>query len=230
MTAAILSHFAAHAPDSRLLHAPDGAARARRAADLPVPPGPAAGARATTWRCPTRPPRALELEPQRLHPVGMLERRYCQAGWVDSDALPPEGYAWRGAALAVRRLDEELLGLAGTRRQIAEWARTHRFCGACGSRMALVGGERCFKCAGCGHMAYPRISPAMMVLIRKGDAVLLALHSQSAGRRFSALAGFLEAGRVGRGSGAPRSVRGSRPARCTTCATSAASRGRSRIR
>jgi NAD+ diphosphatase len=28
-------------------------------------------------------------------------------------------------------------------------------------------------------MAYPRISPAMMVLIRKGDSVLLALHTQS---------------------------------------------------
>jgi NAD+ diphosphatase len=43
-------------------------------------------------------------------------------------------------------------------------------------------------------MAYPRISPAMMVLIRKGDSVLLALHTQSAVKRFVPLAGFLEAG------------------------------------
>jgi NAD+ diphosphatase len=43
-------------------------------------------------------------------------------------------------------------------------------------------------------MAYPRISPAMMVLIRKGDSVLLALHTQSPAKRFVPLAGFLEAG------------------------------------
>lgn len=49
-------------------------------------------------------------------------------------------------------------------------------------------------CDACGHLAYPRISPAMMVLIRKGDQVLLAFHTQSPSKRFSPLAGFLEAG------------------------------------
>jgi NAD+ diphosphatase len=58
----------------------------------------------------------------------------------------------------------------------------------------LAAGERCFKCVECGHMAYPRISPAMMVLIRKGDAVLLAMHVASPAKRFTPLAGFLEAG------------------------------------
>jgi NAD+ diphosphatase len=43
-------------------------------------------------------------------------------------------------------------------------------------------------------LAYPRISPAIMVFIRKGDSVLLALHSASPAKRFTALAGFLEAG------------------------------------
>jgi NAD+ diphosphatase len=43
-------------------------------------------------------------------------------------------------------------------------------------------------------MAYPRISPAMMVLIRNGDSVLLALHAQYTVRRFVPLAGFVEAG------------------------------------
>jgi NAD+ diphosphatase len=87
-----------------------------------------------------------------------------------------------------------LLGVAARAVQVAEWARTHRFCGACGSGTARLDHERCFKCTNCGHMAYPRISPAMMVLIRKGDSVLLALHTQSAVKRFVPLAGFLEAG------------------------------------
>jgi NAD+ diphosphatase len=135
------------------------------------------------------------LDPARLQPVGLLGERYCQAGWVDSDALPAPGYAWRGLrSLLFGGLDEELMGLAGRAAQIAEWARTHRFCGACGSPTVLAAGERCYKCAGCGHMAYPRISPAMMVLIRKGDAVLLAMHVASPSKRFTPLAGFLEAG------------------------------------
>ncbi|MDB5937217.1 MAG: pyrophosphatase [Massilia sp.] len=136
----------------------------------------------------------LELAPHQLHPVGSLAGRYCQAGWVERDAVPSAGFGWRGLRSLFGVMDEDLVGLAGRAAQIAEWARTHRFCGACASPMQLAAGERCFKCSRCGHLAYPRISPAMMVLIRKGDSVLLALHSASPTKRFSPLAGFLEAG------------------------------------
>ena len=136
----------------------------------------------------------LGLDPQRMQPVGLVDERYSQAGWLDDEVAAPPGYAWRGLRSLFGEFDDALLGVAGRACQIAEWARTHRFCGACGSGTVLAGGERCFKCVNCGHMAYPRISPAMMVLIRKGDAVLLALHAQSAVKRFVPLAGFLEAG------------------------------------
>jgi NAD+ diphosphatase len=136
----------------------------------------------------------LALDPQALQPVGMLDGRYCQAGWVEDASRIPQGYVWRGLRSLLPELDETVLGVAGRAVQVAEWARTHRFCGACGSGTARLDNERCFKCTNCGHMAYPRISPAMMVLIRKGDAVLLALHTQSATKRFVPLAGFLEAG------------------------------------
>lgn len=86
------------------------------------------------------------------------------------------------------------MGVAARACQIAEWARTHRFCGACGTPTVLVQGERCLQCPACGQVAYPRISPAMMVLIRKGDAILLARHAGAPANRFSPLAGFLEAG------------------------------------
>ena len=136
----------------------------------------------------------LGLDAQRLLPVGLLDERYAQAGWVEDEALAPAGYGWRGLRSLFGELDESLLGVAGRAFQIAEWARTHRFCGVCGHGTALEPGERCFKCTHCGHMAYPRISPAMMVLVRKGDAVLLAQHAQYAVKRFVPLAGFLEAG------------------------------------
>lgn len=137
---------------------------------------------------------AAGADERHMHPVGMLGERYCNTTWVEGDPAAPDGYAWRGLRSLFGALDEDLLAVAGRASQIAEWARTHRFCGACASPMARVSGERCFKCANCGMVAYPRISPAMMVLIRKGDSYLMAMHTASPSKRFTPLAGFLEAG------------------------------------
>ena len=136
---------------------------------------------------------ALAIAPERVHAIGLWDDCYYQAAWVDDDA-PPAGYSYHGLRSLFGRLDDHLLGLAGRAAQIVEWARTHRYCGACATPTELVEGERCARCPRCGMTAYPRISPAMMVLIRKGDAVLLAMHSASPSQRFTALAGFLEAG------------------------------------
>ncbi len=129
-----------------------------------------------------------------MHPVGLLAERYCQATWCARDTPAPPGLVWRSVRSLLGVMDDALVGLAGRAGQIAEWARTHRFCGACAAPMSLTVGERCFTCAACGHLAYPRISPAMMVLIKNGDHVLLALHTHSPSKRFTPLAGFLEAG------------------------------------
>src|SRR5207244_5067314 len=60
---------------------------------------------------------------------------------------------------------------------------------------AKADGERAMKCPACGHVAYPRIAPAMMVLVKRGPAILLARNvAVPAGGRMSALAGFLEPG------------------------------------
>jgi len=128
------------------------------------------------------------------HPLGLWRGQYCQAASAAHDAPPAPGYAYVGLRSLFGALDDELLGIAGRASQIAEWARTHRFCGACGHPMALQAGERAFKCAQCGHTAYPRISPAMMVLVKRGEQRLLACHTNSPYKRFTALAGFLEAG------------------------------------
>jgi NAD+ diphosphatase len=127
-------------------------------------------------------------------PVGLLHQQYCQAAWLEADSPLPEGYAPRKLRGLFGALDDAQLAVAGRAFQIAQWARTHRYCGACGSATQLVAGERCMACPQCGHSAYPRISPAMMVLIRRGDDLLLARHTASPSGLFTALAGFLEAG------------------------------------
>jgi NAD+ diphosphatase len=138
--------------------------------------------------------RALGADSDAVHAVGLWEQRYCRAAWVAPHAEPAPGYAFTKLRALFGSVDEQLLSIAGRAYQIAEWARTHRYCGACATPMQAVAGERCRRCPSCGMTAYPRISPAMMVLIRNGDAILLARHTVSPTGRFSALAGFLEAG------------------------------------
>jgi NAD+ diphosphatase len=138
--------------------------------------------------------RLLGLRDDDTRPVGLFGGRYVRAAWVDAGAEPAPGFAFSGLRRLFGAMDEALLSVAGRAYQIAEWARTHRYCGACSTPMAAVAGERALRCPGCGHLAYPRISPAMMVLVKRGDAILLARHAGRAYSRFTALAGFLEAG------------------------------------
>jgi len=138
---------------------------------------------------------AVRIGVESMQPVGLWEGRYCRAVWLPREAAPPDGHAFKGLRSLFGRLDEPMLAVAGRAFQVAEWARTHQFCGACGERMSRSPGERAMKCAACGHLAYPRISPAMMVLVKRGPAILLARNvAVPAGGRMSALAGFLEPG------------------------------------
>ena len=138
--------------------------------------------------------KTLDVPPGNVFPVGTLGKEYCCTAWVPRDTPAPAGHLFKGLRALFGQLDEETLAVAGRAFQIADWARNHRFCGACGKPMAPVAGERAMRCD-CGHVAYPRIAPAMMALVRKGDAILLARNAAvPPGGRMSALAGFVEPG------------------------------------
>jgi NAD+ diphosphatase len=136
----------------------------------------------------------LALRRDVFQPVGLLAGRYVQAAWLNDGTEAPAGLVFRKLRSLFGQIDEQLLAVAGRAFQLSEWARTHRFCGACGSPTTLVAGERCVRCSTCGHSAYPRISPAMMVLVRDGERILLARHHHSPAAFYTALAGFVEAG------------------------------------
>jgi len=83
--------------------------------------------------------------------------------------------------------------LAGRAVQLVEWWRTSRFCGRCGSETTPAPDDRSMRCGRCGLAAYPRLAPAIIVLVRRGDRVLLAQGSGFRGT-YSTLAGFVEPG------------------------------------
>ena len=80
--------------------------------------------------------------------------------------------------------------------ELDEWRRSNRFCGRCGATMRPHDdpGERAMVCGECGYTAYPKIAPAVIVLVTKGDKVLLQRNTHYRGVVWSLVAGFVDPG------------------------------------
>jgi NAD+ diphosphatase len=128
------------------------------------------------------------------HYLGRLEGLDCIAIRAASGASENEGWQWRGLRSLFLQIPDPLLALAGRAFQVVEWDRSHQFCGRCGARLRDRAAERAKECAACGHVVYPRVSPAMMVLVTRGEELLLARANRFPQAMYSALAGFVEPG------------------------------------
>jgi NAD+ diphosphatase len=78
--------------------------------------------------------------------------------------------------------------------QIVEWDRTHRFCSRCGEPTERMVNERARRCARCGLLAFPRLSPAVIVRVLRDDQILLGHNRAFPPGLYSVLAGFVEPG------------------------------------
>ena len=128
------------------------------------------------------------------HYLGRLEGADCYAVVLPDEFEPPPGFALVGLRPLFLHLPEATLALAQRAFQVVEWDRTHRFCGRCGTPTRDKDGERAKQCPACGYVAYPRLSPAMMVLVTRARELLLARANRFPGAMYSALAGFVEPG------------------------------------
>lgn len=126
--------------------------------------------------------------------VGRLGELVAIANVVPADTATPEGARWVGLRALFGVMPDELVALAGRGAQLVQWDRDHRYCGRCATPTLRQHGERARRCVSCGLSAYPRISPAMMCLVTRGKEILLARNVNFPPGRYSALAGFLEAG------------------------------------
>lgn len=104
------------------------------------------------------------------------------------------GCSWQGLRHLMLQGDAGTFKMLGFASQIGTWARQHRFCGSCGGIMQPVAGERAMHCPACAIQHYPRLSPSMIVLVTRGDEILLARSSRFNQGVYSTLAGFVEAG------------------------------------
>jgi len=131
--------------------------------------------------------------PEKALFVGTWQGLPCYAAELDS--LPEK---ISGEMMTVRSLfslaGAEVIYLAGRAIQLLDWQKNHQYCGRCSTPTEVKIGELCKLCPACGLACYPRISPAVMVLISRGNELLLARGPHFKPGVFSALAGFVEAG------------------------------------
>jgi NAD+ diphosphatase len=136
----------------------------------------------------------LGLEPLRHQYLGVYGERHCFACEVDAQAAAPAGMTWAGLRSLFGAMDDALFALVGRAIQVMDWDRSHQYCGRCGTPTRIKAGERARECPSCGLTHYPRIAPAVMALVRRGDELLLGRSPHFPPGMHSALAGFVEPG------------------------------------
>ncbi|HVP30019.1 MAG TPA: NAD(+) diphosphatase [Myxococcota bacterium] len=136
----------------------------------------------------------LGLAPVATHFLGHVGEAPCFAAELPPDAHAPRGAGFSDLRGLFGRLGERLFALAGRAVQIVEWDRTHRFCGACGGTTAPSPTERSRRCAACDLVVFPRLAPAVIVAVERGDEILLARSPHFPPGFYSVPAGFVEPG------------------------------------
>jgi NAD+ diphosphatase len=126
--------------------------------------------------------------------LGQLDNRHCYAVEVAEGTLPPAGMTFEGLRQVYGRLDENLFWIAARAVQIVDWDRAHQFCGRCGLLLKTSQTERAKECPKCGLLHFPRLAPAIIVLVERGNELLLARSRHFMPEMYSVLAGFVEPG------------------------------------
>lgn len=112
----------------------------------------------------------------------------------------PARYARYGRFVDLREigslLERDAAALLAYARAMAYWHHRHQFCGTCGSATisAEGGHQRCCTNPDCAHKHFPRMDPAVIVLVTRQDRCLLARQAGWPERLYSVVAGFVEPG------------------------------------
>jgi NAD+ diphosphatase len=141
----------------------------------------------------TENPEQLGITVARRIYIGTLRGVPCYAG-EDCSGKIPAGFSFEELRSLFARIETGFYQAALTAAHLVEWDKNHQFCGKCRGLLHARTDVRAKECSECGRLEFPRISPAIIVLVEKGDTLLLARSPRFAGEFFSVLAGFVEPG------------------------------------
>ncbi len=136
----------------------------------------------------------LELESVAEHHFGTLFNLPCIAIELNPACELPPDYDLATLRDIAWQIDRARFAIVGRALQIVEWDRTHQFCGKCGQKTKPHTEECSRICDPCSLRFYPKLSPAIIVLVTRGEELLLARGPLMPEDFYSTLAGFVEAG------------------------------------
>ncbi|MCC7463479.1 MAG: NAD(+) diphosphatase [Gammaproteobacteria bacterium] len=143
------------------------------------------------------------------HPLvaGAADSELVLLGWhlgrrcvlVETRSEPPElppDMAFEELRPLLAALRTEEAGLLACARALSIWHARHRYCGVCGAPTLPVSAGHVMRCSSsqCGQDFFPRIDPAIIVLVTAGEYALLGRQRSWPPGRYSTLAGFVEPG------------------------------------
>jgi NAD+ diphosphatase len=138
------------------------------------------------------------LDPRRLVLLGWFKGMRCVLAEVDPH-MPfeiPEGAAFEELRALAPGLPADEGGLLAYARALAIWRSRHQYCGVCGAPTVPDRAGHLIRCTreGCRHEFFPRLDPAIIVLVTDGERALLGRQAGWAPGRYSTIAGFVEPG------------------------------------
>jgi NAD(+) diphosphatase len=139
------------------------------------------------------PPTAINAQ-QNVHemectPEGIAVKTYA----IDDTTTIPATYTFCDLRQSYYKLPNNLYLIAGKCREINYWDAQTKFCGVCGGAMKLHTNIS-KRCTSCGNEVWPQLATAVIVLIHKGDEVLLVHAKNFKGNFYGLIAGFVETG------------------------------------
>lgn len=126
--------------------------------------------------------------------LGIYQHTPCFCAEIPKSITLPSEFATLPIRKAFENLGDAWYSPLAKAHAIIAWDRNHQYCGHCGAPTYHNVGNFERLCTNCGLGAYPRISPSVMVLIQKGDDLLLARSPHFLPGAYGLIAGFVEAG------------------------------------
>jgi len=131
---------------------------------------------------------------KRVQYLGHRNATPCYAAEIAPGTAFPDGWEYSGVRELFGRVPDDELAIAALAVQIIDFDRTTRFCGRCGAKTRQLRTERAKFCSDCNLITYPRLSPAIIVLVQNDDRILLARSPRFPNGLHSTIAGFVEPG------------------------------------
>jgi NAD+ diphosphatase len=145
-------------------------------------------------------PRVAAVAPQRRVLLGWFRGVRCVLLEFDTAQAPADwlaGYPQQHFAELrplASNLDPEAAGLLAYARALTIWRSNHQHCGRCGHHTFATRAGHARRCSACHHESFPRIDPAIIVLVHNQGRALLGRQPGWPPGRYSTIAGFVEPG------------------------------------